>query len=144
MPEFTDERCELCHKWPLICRPRRAAEPLPGLPQEADITTIEHKVSFGSNATGPGNLARHLKSRLLRKRSNCCAATNCREGPIADIQEGYMAGLDALKRYLLLLKKYRPASFKRSNSLSHPLSSPAERSPRPPTNFSMIVDSPLL
>jgi hypothetical protein len=34
----------------------------------------------------------------------------------------------------LLLKKYRPVSFKRSNSFSHALSSPAERSPRAPTN----------
>ena len=64
--------------------------------------------------------------------------------PTADIQEGYNVGLEALKPYLLLLKKYRPASFKRSNSFSHALSSPAERSPRPRTNFSMIVDSPLL
>jgi hypothetical protein len=144
MPEFTDERCELGHKMASHLQTQARRRASAWTPQEADITTIEHKVSFGSNATGPGNLARHLKSRLLRKRSNCCAATNCREGPIADIQEGYRAGLDALKPYLLLLKKYRPASFKRSNSLSHPLSSPAERSPRPPTNFSMIVDSPLL
>jgi hypothetical protein len=35
-------------------------------------------------------------------------------GPTADM--GYGAGLEALKPYLLLLKKYRPASFKRSNS----------------------------
>jgi len=37
-----------------------------------------------------------------------------RKGPAADM--GYGAGLEALKPYLLLLKKYRPASFKRSNS----------------------------
>jgi hypothetical protein len=39
---------------------------------------------FGSNATGPGDLACRLMSALLRKRSDCCAATNCRDGPQAD------------------------------------------------------------
>jgi hypothetical protein len=40
-------------KWPLICRPRRAAEPLPGLPRRGHHDYRAHFGSFASFLRGP-------------------------------------------------------------------------------------------
>src|SRR5258708_5340673 len=54
------------------------------------------------------------------------------------------AGFDALKMYRLVLKKYLPASLRRSNSLCHSLRSSAETSFLRATKSRIPCASPLL
>src|SRR6266568_9632474 len=54
------------------------------------------------------------------------------------------AGFDALKMYRLVLKKYLPASLRRSNSLCHSFRSSAETSFFRATKSRIPCDSPLL
>src|SRR5262245_41581181 len=85
-----------------------------------------------------------VMSALHSKADMCSAAAHVRFGPKADIQ-GRLAGrFEALKMYLLLLKKYLPAAFKDSNSLCHSIRSLAETSSFPPTKFRTNCASPLL
>src|SRR5262245_51403364 len=85
-----------------------------------------------------------VMSALPLKADMCGARADVCYGPKADIQEGPAAGFEALKMYLLLLKKYLPAAFKRSNSLCHSIRSLAETSSLPPTKFRTNCASPLL
>src|SRR5262245_8064715 len=85
--------------------------------------------------------ARHGRMSALCQKQTCSALAHVRFGPIADIQD---ARFEALKMYLLLLKKYLPASFKRSNSSCHSIRSLAETSSLPPTKFRTNSACPLL
>src|SRR6266550_4552042 len=67
-----------------------------------------------------------------------------RDGPKAVISTGVRAGFDALKMYRLVLKKYLPASLRRSNSLCHSFRSSAETSFFRATKSRIPCDSPLL
>jgi hypothetical protein len=82
----------------------------------------------------------NVMSALPAKADICSASAHVRYGPIADIQD---ARFEALKMYLLLLKKYLPASFKLSNSLCHSIRSLAETSRLPSTKFRTNCACPL-
>src|SRR5579859_2347298 len=60
IPEFTDKRCQLAHKMASHLQTQARRRASAWTPQEADITTIEHKISFGSDSDlGPRN--RHVR-----------------------------------------------------------------------------------
>src|SRR5262245_20761782 len=92
-------------------------------------------------ATAKAEIPQKAMSTLPPKADSCSAATHVCFGPKTDVQD---ARFEALKMYLLLLKKYLPATFKRSNSLCHSLRSLAETSSLPPTWFRTNCASPLL
>src|SRR5207237_9034772 len=66
------------------------------------------------------------------------------KGQEPSFQQVYAAGFDALKMYRLALKKYLPASLRRSNSLCHSFRSSAETSFLRATKSRISRASPLL
>jgi hypothetical protein len=108
---------------------------------KADICAAIRHVRFTPDNDRESGFPQKVMSALPPKADMCGAARDVRFGPKADIQD---ARFEALKMYLLLLKKYLPATFKRSNSLCHSLRSLAETSSLPPTWFRTNCASPLL
>src|SRR5262249_50723466 len=108
---------------------------------KADMCGATRHVRFTPNSDRKSGLPHKVMSALPPKADMCIALAHVCLWPIADIQD---ARFEALKMYLLLLKKYLPATFKRSNSLCHSLRSLAETSSLPPTWFRTNCASPLL
>ncbi len=99
---------------------------------------ISPYVSFGSIST---ELDRPRHVRFTPQSRPC---SGCRGSAAAIIQQVCAAGFDALKMYRLVLKKYLPASLRRSNSLCHSFRSSAETSFLRATKSRISRASPLL